>query len=144
MGPMPDTSYYGVDQMRDSERNEFLSWYETKRHVLFDNRRTLEQYCQADVTVLREACQTFRKHFLQIGNVEVFLECMTIASACNSVFRKRFLQPERIGIIPTGGYTNTKKQSKKASEPHTSLGLRRLIPRLRRRDARRRWDMAAH
>ena len=64
--------------------------------------------------MLREACQTFRKHFLQIGNVEVFLECMPIAWACNRVFRKKFLQPERIGRIPTGCYTNNKRQSKNA------------------------------
>ena len=39
---------------------------------------------------------------------------MTIAWACNRVLRKKFLQPERIGIIPTVGYTDTKMQSKKA------------------------------
>lgn len=67
---------------------------------VFDTRRVLERYCQTDVTVLREACRTFRKHFLQIGNVEVFLESMNIASVCNKLFRKNFLQPDRIGIIP--------------------------------------------
>jgi hypothetical protein len=111
---MPDVSYYGLDQTSHSDRKDFLARYEVKRHERFDNRRTLEQYCQADVTVLREACQTFRKHLLQIGDVEVFVEYMTIAWACNRVLRKKFLQPERIGIIPTGGYTNTKRQSKKA------------------------------
>jgi hypothetical protein len=77
------------------------------------NRGMLESYYQADVTVMREACGTFRKHFLKIGKLEVFLESMTIASACNKVFRKKFLQPERIGLIPAGGYTNKRKQSKK-------------------------------
>ena len=57
---------------------------------------------------------TFRKHFLKIGNVEGFLESMTIAWACNKVFRKTFLQPDRIGLIPVGGYTDNRKQSKKA------------------------------
>jgi hypothetical protein len=74
----------------------------------------LENYCQAEVTVLREACRTFRKHFLQIENVEVFLESMTIASACNKVFRKKCLQTDGIGLIPVGGYTDNRKQSKKA------------------------------
>jgi hypothetical protein len=74
----------------------------------------LESYCQADVTVLREARRTFRKHFLQIGNVEVFLESMTIASVCSKVFCKKCLQPVRIGLIPVGGYTDYRKQSKKA------------------------------
>jgi G:T-mismatch repair DNA endonuclease (very short patch repair protein) len=39
---------------------------------------------------------------------------MTIASACNKVFRKKCLQPDRIGLIPVGGYTDNRKQSKKA------------------------------
>jgi hypothetical protein len=58
---------------------------------VFDNRRVLESYCQAGVTVLRDVCRIFRRHFLQIGNVEVFLESMAIASAHNKVFRKKFL-----------------------------------------------------
>jgi hypothetical protein len=53
---------------------------------VFNDRQVLERYCQADATVLREACRTIRKHFLQIGNVEMFLESMTIASACNKLF----------------------------------------------------------
>jgi hypothetical protein len=39
---------------------------------------------------------------------------MTISSACNKGFRKKFLQPDRIGLIPVGGYTDNRKQSKKA------------------------------
>jgi len=29
---------------------------------------------------------------------------ITIASACNKVFRRKFLKLETIGIIPAGGY----------------------------------------
>ena len=81
---------------------------------MFDNRRLLESYCRADVAVLREACRNFRKHFLQIANVEVFLKSVTIASACNKLFRKKFFLHDRIGIIPIGGYTDNRKQSGKA------------------------------
>ena len=42
---------------------------------------------------------------MQIGNLGVFLESITIESACNKVLRRRFLQPDTIGLIPTGGYT---------------------------------------
>ena len=115
VGPAPGVSYYDIDHMHESERKEFLAWYETvvKKEV-FDNRRVLESYCQADLTVLREACRTFRKHFLQIGNVEVFLEGMTIASACNKLFLNKFLQPDRISIIPVRSHTDNRKQSRKA------------------------------
>jgi hypothetical protein len=30
---------------------------------------------------------------MEIGNIEVFLEALTIASACNKVLRKKFLSP---------------------------------------------------
>ena len=62
----------------------------------------LEQYCQDDVTVLRQACQIFRREFIEIGNIEVFLESFTIASACNKVLRKRFLKPDTIGLLLAG------------------------------------------
>ena len=66
-----------------------------------------------DVTVLRQACQMFRRDFIEVGNVDVFLESYTIASACNKVFRKRFLKPETIGLIPSGGYICNRNYSKK-------------------------------
>jgi G:T-mismatch repair DNA endonuclease (very short patch repair protein) len=39
---------------------------------------------------------------------------MTIASACNKVFTKKILRPDRIGLIPVRGFTDNRKQSKKA------------------------------
>jgi hypothetical protein len=86
VGPIPDVQYFGVDTMSNSERNEFLAWYERQKHCnVWNNKRVLEEYCQSDVTVLRQACHIFRRDFIQIGNVDVFLESVTIASACNSV-----------------------------------------------------------
>jgi G:T-mismatch repair DNA endonuclease (very short patch repair protein) len=115
VGEMPDISFYGADAMSESERREFMEWYQSQRgKEVFDNRRVLEEYCQADVTVLRQACQVFRREFIQIGNIEVFLESITIASACNKVLRRRFLEPNTIGLIPAGGYTGNVNYSTKA------------------------------
>jgi hypothetical protein len=85
-----------------------------QKFEIFDNRRVLEDYSQADVTVLRQACQVLRREFIEIGNIEVFIESITIASACNKVLRRRFLKPHTIGLIPAGGYTGNIKYSKKA------------------------------
>ena len=79
-----------------------------------DNRRVLEQYSQDYVTVLRQACQLFRRDFVDVGNVDIFFESYTIASACNKVFRKRFLKPETIVLFPKGGYSCNQNHSKKA------------------------------
>jgi hypothetical protein len=70
---MPDICFYGADAMRDGERWEFLQWYDCQKSEIFDNRRVLEDYCQADVTVLRQACEDFRRGFIEIGNIEVFI-----------------------------------------------------------------------
>jgi hypothetical protein len=56
VGPMPDISYYGVDEMSGGEREEFLEWYETRKSDLFDNRlvqmhtvRMTSRYYKPDV-----------------------------------------------------------------------------------------------
>ena len=102
--------------MSESERRDFLAWYEIqkKKGALFDNRRVLEKYCQDNVTVLRQACRVFRREFILFGNIEVFMEAITIASACNKVLRKQFLKPETIGLIPTGEYSGNANYSKKS------------------------------
>jgi hypothetical protein len=71
--------------MSDSERKKFMSWYDAQKDKVFDNRSMLEKYCQDDVTVLRQACQIIRKDFMEVGDIDVFLESCTIASACNKV-----------------------------------------------------------
>jgi hypothetical protein len=116
VGPIPDIRYYGADEMGEGERRDFLSWYRERKDAdeVFDNRYVLEQYCQDDVTVLRQACQIFRREFMKIGNIEVFLEAVTIASACNKVLRKKFLKPGTVGLIPSGGYSANHRYSKKA------------------------------
>ena len=89
--------------MNEGERRDFLAWYEKNKSEVFDNRLALETYCKDDVTVLRQACRVFRREFMQIGNIDIFLGAITIASACNKLLRKRSLKPETLSLIPTGG-----------------------------------------
>jgi hypothetical protein len=114
VGTLSDISYYGADAMSDADRSEFLEWYKTQKTEIFNNRRVLEEYCQADVTVLRQACQVSRREFMQIGQVVVFLESMTIASACNKVLRRLFLKPDTLSLIPKGGYSGNINYRNKA------------------------------
>ena len=71
--------------------------------MVFDNKRVLEAYCQDDMSVLREACRVLRREFIQTGNIDVFLEYVTIAMPCNKMMRKGFLKPNTIGLILSGG-----------------------------------------
>lgn len=58
----------------------------------------------------------FQQMTLKDGNdgIDPFEACITIASACNLVYRTNFLQTESIGIIPSHGYRPEDKQSTKA------------------------------
>jgi hypothetical protein len=60
----------------------------------------LESYCHYDVTLLRKEGQLFRRKLMRIANIDVFLEFITMASVCNKVFGKIFLQPDCIGLTP--------------------------------------------
>ena len=85
-----------------------------QNYEVFDNKRVLEAYSQDEVSVLREACSVFRSEFIQIGNIHVFVQSVTIASACNKLTRKRFLKPNTIGLIPWDGYSGNVNYSNKA------------------------------
>jgi hypothetical protein len=50
------------------------------------------------------------------GDIDLFQKCSTIASACNLVFRTKFLRPDTIGIIPAQGYRQEEKHSIKAKQ----------------------------
>jgi hypothetical protein len=89
VGKIPDLSYYGIDEMNENERSVFLDWYESQKSDVFDNRRVLELYCQRDVSVWWEACQVSWKEFIPVGDIDVFLVSITIASACNTLLCKR-------------------------------------------------------
>jgi hypothetical protein len=63
------------------------------------------------VEVLRRCCLKFRDIFIAETTVDPFESSLTIASACNRVFRKLFLKPDTIGIIPFNGYQKDENQS---------------------------------
>lgn len=116
VGALPEEKYFGYNTMSVSDRDKFLSWYRKlkSQNYIFNFKEEILKYCRADVSILRQACLSFRKIFVQTGNVCPFSEACTIASACNLLYRKNYLKPNTIGIIPPGGYRLADKQSDKA------------------------------
>ena len=53
----------------------------------------------------------FRALFVSETGIDPLSESITIASACNRVYRSLFLEPNVIGLIPPGGYRRAEKQS---------------------------------
>ncbi|CAH0556585.1 unnamed protein product [Brassicogethes aeneus] len=109
VGSLPDPSFYMPDSMTLDARNKFFEWYnkQISNKVVFNFKNELIKYCILDVDILRKSCIKFRECFIKVTNIDPFQEATTIASVCNKVFRRNFLQPETIGIIPPKGYRMT-------------------------------------
>ena len=114
VGPYPDPIYYGADSMKTEDRKKFLAWYENQIKIdnHFDLFREMIKYCKIDVSVLRMACMKFRSDFVEKNSVCPLLESITIAGSAMTVFRKKHLRPDTIGIEPRGGYRYADNQSR--------------------------------
>lgn len=112
VGPMPPVHAYSPDTMKVEAREEFMEWYDEHKNSVFDFRKEIVEYCVSDVEILTQACIKFRDLLMSVGNVCPFMEACTIASTCNKVFRRKYLTPQTIGIIPKAGYRWRDTQSK--------------------------------
>jgi hypothetical protein len=94
-------------------RKSFLEWHdkETTAGYVFNLQKDLIDYCKSDVDILLKCCMKFRDIFIAETSIDPLLYSLTIASACNLVFRRKFLQPEQIGVVPVGGYRRAENQS---------------------------------
>jgi hypothetical protein len=102
VGPWPSPELYGVDNMKQADRDKFLIWHKQQECKIFDLQKELEDYCKVDVTILRLACIKFRDLILEVtkitdtdgeilGQVDPFAH-ITIASTCMQVFRVNFIE----------------------------------------------------
>ena len=100
-----------------ADREVFLAWHsKTRPGYIFDMKKEIVEYCQMDVEILRRACIQFRKIFLDVADTDPFVSACTIASVCSYVYRKNFLTPNTIGLIPPNGYRRADRHSQKSIE----------------------------
>jgi hypothetical protein len=121
---LPDKKFYGVNYMKSSDREKFIKWYSIHKNDVFDFKKEIIKYCQSDVIILATACIKFRDLFMFASEpndqqlvhefkngIDPFQSAITIASACNLIFRTKYLKSESIGLIPHGGYNRSLHQS---------------------------------
>ena len=77
----------------------------------FDMMKEKREYCDSDVTIVREGGMKFRDDFMKKNSVDPFMCSSTIAGACNVVFRTHHMKPHTIALIPPGGYKRRERHS---------------------------------
>ena len=99
---LPPPFYYIPGSMSPSENVKFNEWYKKNFMSGFNMRREMISYCISDVHILRRGCLKFRDIFMQISGeekIDPFTGCLTIASACNLLYRTMFLKEDTIPIV---------------------------------------------
>lgn len=63
------------------------------------------------VRLLKQGCMTLQSQFEQIVNFNSMENCITIASACNAAYRKKWMPEEKIAVEPIRGWRPAHNQS---------------------------------
>ncbi|KAF4517302.1 hypothetical protein B566_EDAN008636 [Ephemera danica] len=113
VGYIPDARYYGAEDMTAKDHDKFMEWHaqRVQEDYLFNFREELVKYCKQDVHILTLACRKFKDMMIEVGNVNPFKECITLASCASLIFRRNFLKNNVVGIIPANGYRFADNQS---------------------------------
>ncbi len=101
IGPIPPEPYYMANGMSTKKREAFQKWHREQRDsdYVFDFAKEIRAYCKSDVDILRRSCLEFRELFRDSTGIDPFGKCLTIASACNLVYRTNFLKEETIAVF---------------------------------------------
>ena len=102
VGPYPEKETYGINQMSTEGRKEFVQWHDMQTGI-FNFQKELREYCISDVTILREACLTFRQLLMKVtqskegvtdnGSIDPFTH-VTIAGVCMNIFKTKYFKEE--------------------------------------------------
>jgi len=97
IGSYPDVEFYGIEKMKTNEREIFLAWHKKKTdsNEIFDFKVELISYCENDVLILKQACIAFKNLFVQETGIDPFVHSISIAAACNVVFKKSFSERKK-------------------------------------------------
>ena len=105
MGLYPPAEDYHPERMSEKRRKQFYAWYKEKveSNAVFDFDKEVSAYLHSDVEVLAQSLEAFSQEMFELTGVNPVIECVTIASTANKVWRKNFLIRDLIALEPRNG-----------------------------------------
>uniref|UniRef100_T1IK08 DNA-directed DNA polymerase n=1 Tax=Strigamia maritima TaxID=126957 RepID=T1IK08_STRMM len=105
VGLFPDSKFFDPDGMKPGPRAAFMKWYDEQKAKQYDFQLEIRTYCTSDVLLLAAATLKFRDLFLQVSDnqIDPLVNTFTFASACNQLFRLRYLNDSELALIPESG-----------------------------------------
>lgn len=112
-GEFPDKKYFGMETSTNKERvAEFNVWHDAQPRVGYKIRNEAIKYCTNDVTILRLGCLHFMREILNLADINPFFQCVTLAQLSLTIYRKRFMPKDTLGIVPPDNFHSNTNQSK--------------------------------
>ena len=109
---LPPIEDYIPDSMMPEKYKSFLKWYEENYNTPFLLDDQIEAYGPNDTKILLHALVKDYLLFLDIAdNNDIFENSTTIASASMNLFRLKYLQADKLAIVPERGYERFNNQS---------------------------------
>lgn len=114
IGELPAKDQFGLD-LKDSKNKrvqQFLKWYDDQPRDNYNLSKECIKYCVNDTTILRQACLKYYKMILDLADINPYLECISLSQLSLTIFRKKFMKRNTLGIIPDNEYHMNTTQSK--------------------------------
>jgi hypothetical protein len=105
------------------KRLEFEQWYKyvktREKETPFNFRKDFEAYCESDVLLLQAGCLKFSQLCRENSKLnsadpgfDPLVNCITFASACNTLYRRNYMPADTIATLPACGYNPKQNQSR--------------------------------
>jgi hypothetical protein len=117
IGEFPDEELFGSKTMKTGAVEKFRKWHAEEREryrvegLSYNFKEEIFKYCKSDVLLLKHGVIRFRRLMESLTGENPFDIASTAASACNHIYRKHYMPPNAIGIIPKDGYRAADLQS---------------------------------
>ena len=112
IGPYFPLQDYSVEFMKKEKKNEFMTWHQSMvdSGAIFNFKQEFIGYCRNDVKILLGAIMSFRKLFKEVARTDPTTRNFTLAAVGQETYRSQ-LMSKPIGIVPAGGYEQTRTTS---------------------------------
>ena len=99
-GEIPQQDFFETKSLSDLQKEEFQIWYQSKQHEVYDLKKELIEYCEADVLLLAQAIQEFIHLFFSLFKINPFQKnVFTLSGLTFFLYRQFFLKEKHLCYV---------------------------------------------
>lgn len=109
IGDIPEKHFFGFncDDTVTERIQNFNLWYDKvslQSKKEYNLRDEAIRYCSNDVSLLRLGCLKFISMIIDLFEINPYFQCLTLAQLALTIFRKKCMPSNMLGIVPSDNY----------------------------------------